>query len=173
MLEVKTPQFERSLEERLAGIRILIVECEGSLSDGSCLLDPAGRRSVSFCRADILGIRSWLGSGRRLYVLGEKDLDGVEKWCRANGVSFWPVEGGKDNLVRSIMQGEGAQKYTVAYLGVDLDDLMAMNLVEIAAAPAGAHPWVRDAAEVRLKAAGGAGALRELMDAMTAGDLPG
>lgn len=52
----------------------------------------------------------------------------------------------------------------VCYMGDDINDLAALKLAGLSAAPANAHASVLSAANVVTQSAGGQGAVRELLD---------
>src|SRR5690606_5151643 len=56
----------------------------------------------------------------------------------------------------------------VAFMGDDLPDLRVMLQVGLSAAPASAHPWVRERVRWRTSASAGLGAVREFCDLLLA-----
>ena len=56
----------------------------------------------------------------------------------------------------------------VSFMGDDLPDLRVMSQVGFSAAPASAHPWVRERVHWRTAASAGQGAAREFCDLLLA-----
>lgn len=163
-LEPKAPQEEKDLDTLLAEIQLVVLEAEGVLTDGSTVCGPEGAESITTHRADALGLANWLESGGKAVVVAREELTAVEVWCQARGVTHRIHQGAKAPMMQMIIFEHQMEPCQVMYLGADLDDLPAMIIAGLAAAPADAHNWTREAAHVQLSRPGGQGAVRELLD---------
>lgn len=163
-LEPKTPQEEKDLDTLLAEIQLVVLEAEGVLTDGSTVCGPEGRESITTHRADALGLANWLELGGKAVVVAREELTAVEAWCQARSVTHRIHQGAKAPMMQMIIFEHQMEPRQVMYLGADLDDLPAMIIAGLAAAPSDAHNWVREAAHVQLSRPGGQGAVRELLD---------
>lgn len=165
MITPKRPREELDLEQRLSEIRLLVIEMEGALTDGTTTCDHQGRESITTCRADQLALAQWRQAGNLVVVVAREDLEAARAWCEKRGFTFRPHQGhNKAALMQTIIFEHELTPPQVCYLGAELDDLPAMMVAGVAAAPAGANPWAQGAAHLVLSAQGGAGAVRELVE---------
>jgi len=164
----QAPMSEKPLEERIAEVRLLVMEMEGVLTDGGEYIDGQGSVSVRTCRADALGLEAWRQEGYQVVVLARQGFKPAEAWALAAGVDLRPHLGKKQPALQAVALEFGMQPGQVCYLGCEVDDLPAMTVVGLAAATADANPWARGAAHLVLTRPGGAGAVRELVDRILA-----
>lgn len=164
ILEAKVPQEEKDLDTLLGEIELVVLEAEGVLTDGSSLCGPDGTESISTHRADVLGLANWLALGGKAVVVAREELKAVEAWCQARGIAHRVHQGAKAPMMQMIIFEHQMEPRQVMYMGADLDDLPAMIIAGLAAAPGDAHNWAREGAHVQLTRPGGRGAVRELLD---------
>lgn len=168
----KAPTSEITLDERLAQVSLLAMEMEGVLTDGGLYTDGQGRQSIRTCRADELGLEAWRQEGLKVVVLARQGFAPARAWAQAAGLELREHLGKKQPALQVAALEFGAQPAQVCYLGCDLDDLPALTMVGLAAAPADAHPWAKDAAHLLLGRPGGAGAVREVVERILAARRP-
>ena len=70
----------------------------------------------------------------------------------------------KPSAVAAWLDSVGVSSAECAYMGNDVNDLAAMELVGLPVAPIDAHPRVIDAAEIVVSRPGGGGAVAELAE---------
>jgi 3-deoxy-D-manno-octulosonate 8-phosphate phosphatase (KDO 8-P phosphatase) len=172
MIPTRVPQEEKSLEQRLSEVSIVVMEMEGVLTDGRTLVDAQGRESIFIGRRDVLALKMWLKDGGKLVLLARTDLAAAQEWCQNNGFNFLGHQGAKNTALQSVIFQHGATPKDVCYLGSDLEDLPPVMIAGVAVAPADADVWVRDSSHLVLASAGGQGAARELIDRLLAGRRP-
>ena len=172
MILSRVPQEDKSLEQRLSEVSILVMEMEGVLTDGRTLVDAQGRESIFIDRRDTLALKMWLKDGGKLVLLARTDLGIAHKWCRNHGLDFLGHQGAKNTALQSIIFQNTATPKDVCYLGWDLEDLPPAMIAGVAVCPADANVWVRDSAHLVLASPGGRGAARELIDRLLAGRRP-
>ncbi|MBI5523823.1 MAG: phenylphosphate carboxylase subunit delta [Desulfarculus sp.] len=160
----KAPGSEMTLEERMAGVTLLALEMEGVLSDGYLFTNGQGAQAVRTCRADELGLEAWRQEGLKVVLLARQGFAPARAWAEAAGIDLREHQGKKQPALQVAALEFGAPPAQVCYVGSDLDDLPALTMVGLAAAPADAHPWVRDACHLVLGRPGGSGAVRELVE---------
>jgi 3-deoxy-D-manno-octulosonate 8-phosphate phosphatase (KDO 8-P phosphatase) len=155
----------REVERRAGGVRLLLLDCDGVLTDGRITPVEGGEELKSFHTHDghglvmlhRAGLRSGIISGRtsRLVELRAKDL----------GVSF--VRQGALNKIEvfeSLLAEAGVEPGGVAYVGDDVVDIPLMRRCGLGVAVADASPDTRDAADHVTRLPGGHGAVRELCE---------
>ena len=150
---------------RAARVRLLLLDCDGVLTDGRITPVEGGEELKSFHTRDghglvmlhRAGLRSGIISGRRsrLVELRAKDL----------GVSF--VRQGvldKVEAFESLLGEAGVEPSHAAYVGDDVVDIPLMSRCGLAVAVADATPDTRAAAHHVTDAPGGFGAVREVCE---------
>lgn len=146
-------------------IRLLVLDVDGVLTDGTLLMDDEGRQWRGFHIQDGLGIRMWRETGRKAAILTSKQSQTVAK--RAEMLKIDHLEQGAEDklpgLERILAEADVPSEQT-AYLGDDLLDLAAMRRVGYPMAVANAVDEVKQAAKYVTRNAGGHGAVREAIE---------
>lgn len=171
-VEPRPPLEERDLDTRLADIRLMVLELEGVVTDGSVLLSPGGAQSIRFNKADVLGLKSLANAGVSVLILARPDLKAAAEFCELAGVDLATHQDDKGQILQLLAHKRGVKPFEVLYIGSDLDDMDPMFQAGVAACPPQASRWVATAAHMVTEAPGGAGALREICDAILARKRP-
>lgn len=152
-----TPDFAR--------IRLLALDVDGVLTDGSIMLDDSGRETKRFNVRDGLGIAVWQRLGFHAAVITRRSGGAVEHRMRELSVPNL-VQGCRDKAaaVSELCNKLGISLDQAAFLGDDWPDLPAMAVVGLPVAVADADPRVKAAASITLTRPGGHGAARELVE---------
>jgi 3-deoxy-D-manno-octulosonate 8-phosphate phosphatase (KDO 8-P phosphatase) len=160
--------------EAFQSVRLVALDIDGVLSDGTVSLDEHGNQRRAFDIKDGLGIVRLVESGRRVVVISSSaSTAGVERLVR---LGIDPVHTGvpdKLEVLHQIVSDAGVSLDQVAYMGDDLPDVKCLDVVGISTAPADAVEAVRSAVDYVATAAGGRGAVRELSDIIVDGVWPG
>ncbi len=146
-------------------IRLVVLDVDGVLTDGTLLMDDEGRVWRGFHIQDGLGIRMWRETGRKSAILTSKTSKTVSERARMLKMDF--VEQGAEDKLPGLERILAAAKVTpeqVAYVGDDLLDLAAMRRVGFPIAVANAVNEVREAARYVTQRSGGHGAVREAIE---------
>ncbi len=161
----KVPDSEKSFEDRLDDLQLLVVEMEGVLSDGRVRTDADGQESIITCQRDALGLRNWMAEGNKAVVIARQGLEAAARWCAARDLPFLAhQQAGKNSLLTAIIFEHGLAPKNVCYMGSDIDDLPPMMVAGVAVCPSDADPWVKGGSHLALNSPAGGGAVRELVD---------
>ena len=146
-------------------ISLLILDVDGVLTDGRIHVPAEGAAGVSFHVRDGLAIQAWRASGGKVAILSGRANEGVKSRARELGIESVQT-GVRDKLVglESIKAETGLNESSMAYVGDDLPDLAPMGVCGFAVAVADAAPAVRQAAHRITRAAGGRGAVAEIIE---------
>jgi 3-deoxy-D-manno-octulosonate 8-phosphate phosphatase (KDO 8-P phosphatase) len=146
-------------------VKLLILDVDGTLTDGTITYDSLGREVKSFSVKDGYGIVELLRRGVKVAVVSGRYSSLVEKRFRELGVSDI-VQGVSDKLAvaKELAQKYGLSLSEVAAMGDDLPDLPLLKTVGISAAPADAAPQVKVVVNFVSRKEGGKGAVREFID---------
>lgn len=149
----------------LAGVRLVITDVDGVLTDGGIYYDASGECLKRFHVRDGLGIRMLEECGVRVAILSGRDSPALRKRIGDLGVSLSQL-GVKDKAraCRNLIEAAAVTAAQTACLGDDSIDLPAFSVCGMSFAVADAPPYVRSAADEVLTLSGGQGAFRELAD---------
>ena len=148
-------------------IRYLILDVDGTLTDGGVYYDATGNELKKFAIKDGAGLVLARAAGIRTVICTGRESAAVRR--RAADLKITDVYqnvSDKAAFLRDFMQKNGCDAQQVAYCGDDLNDLAAMALCGFVACPADAAPEVRAAADYVCPQAGGAGAVRGAVEAI-------
>lgn len=146
-------------------IRLLILDVDGVLTDGTILFDDDGRQYRRFHIRDGLGIAMWRAVGRTAAILTSKRSDAVLARAKMLGIDL-VEQGAEDKLpgLQRILAAAGVTAENTAYMGDDLLDLAVMRQVEYPLTVADAVDEVKAVARHVTKRSGGQGAVREAIE---------
>ena len=146
-------------------IKMVILDVDGVLTDGTIIIDDQGRESKHFHSRDGLGFHLLHRAGIRVALISGRTAEVVEQRARQlNIAEVHQGAGDKLPIYRRLLEKYGLRDDEVCYMGDDLIDLPVMKRVGFAAAPADAHPLVLEAARFVAPSAGGRGAVRETIE---------
>jgi 3-deoxy-D-manno-octulosonate 8-phosphate phosphatase (KDO 8-P phosphatase) len=153
---------ERTSIER---IRLLLLDVDGVLTDGSIFLDEDGRELKRFHVHDGSGIKYWHRAGRISAILTGRRSGAVERRALELGIPH-VLQGATRKLpVYEALLGQlGLTDEQVCFVGDDLADLPVLHRVGLPVAVPDARPEVIDVAAWVTERPGGSGAVREVVE---------
>lgn len=158
--------LERPLDKKTAGIKMLIMDCDGVLTDGKMIFTKNGDEIKHFNAKDGLGIKHAMKEGLRTGIISAGISTGlVEK--RAEMLGIEKIYVGKESKLKILegwLEELSLKPSEVVYIGDDLSDLPVLKAVGLAACPADAVREVRANADIMLTRNGGEGCVRELIE---------
>ena len=151
-----------SLTASLQKIKLLALDVDGVLTDGSIYISPAGEVFKGFNAKDGMGISCALRSGLQIAVITGRQSPIVERRCEELGITLLQ-QGVKDKrlALQQMAQELGLVREEIAYMGDDLNDIPAFKASGLNLVPADAAMEVLTVADIITKASGGRGAVRE------------
>lgn len=154
-----------TLPERCARITMLVLDVDGVLTDGRIAYTDQGAEFKAFHVRDGAGLRWWTQLGRRTGIItGRRSLI-VER--RAQELGIDAVVQGADDKKAALLQMIGERGVTldqVGAIGDDLPDVPMLRACGLAATVADACAEAKEDADYVTQAAGGCGAVRELIE---------
>ncbi len=151
--------------EKAAGIRLIIFDVDGVLTDGSLLFSEMGEEHKLFNARDGHGIKMAQAAGIEIAILSGRQSSAVGK--RMAGLGVKHVYQGLEEKVpafEALIADLGITPTQAAYVGDDVIDLPVMTRVGLAIAVQDAHPLVRQHAHWQTSQPGGRGAAREVCE---------
>lgn len=153
------------VQERAARIKLLLMDCDGVLTDGRIWLFDDGEEQKGFHTRDGLAIDLLHRAGLRSGIISGRTSRAVETRARALGMSF--VVQGHENKVQAfgdVLAQANVTNGEVAYIGDDLNDIPLIVQSGLGVAVADAALETREYAHYVTKALGGFGAVREVIE---------
>lgn len=154
-------------QARLSKIKALAIDVDGTLTDGGLWWGPAGEELKRFSFVDIMGVSLLRRAGFVLALISGEDSPLVDRY--ADKLLIKDVARGcrdKASALRAFAERHTLALSEVCFMGDDVNDIPAMEIAGVAAAPANAHSEVLAAAGFACSKPGGHGAVRELADAL-------
>jgi 3-deoxy-D-manno-octulosonate 8-phosphate phosphatase (KDO 8-P phosphatase) len=150
-----------------ARVELLVLDVDGVLTDGRIAIDGEGRELKSFHAADGAGIKYFQRVGKRVAFISGRSSPAVTARAAELGVTIVHQDA-KDKLpvYLRVLEELALDEAQAAVMGDDLMDLPLMRRCGLAIAPANAAAEVRAAAAMVTGASGGAGAVREAVEAI-------
>lgn len=148
-----------------SGIRAVAIDVDGVLTDGTFWWGPDGQEWKRFSFRDVMGVSRALRSGLIIAMISGEESPLVDRFAGKMGIED-VFMGCKDKAraLREFAQRRGLDLSQIAFMGDDVNDLEAMQLAGLAAAPANAEDSVRAHAQFVSQRDGGHGAVRELIE---------
>lgn len=169
LVEFQMARLEREsrgrLADRLAAIRMLVLDFDGVFTDGSVYIDDAGNETVRCSRVDGKGLQLLRESGTKVVVISAEAGGVVEHRCGKLGLDG--VHAGIKNKVEVYERIKDEFKMSdaqICFCGDDLQDLELMELAGLGCCPANGVPAVKEAADIVLGERGGEGFIRRVCD---------
>lgn len=153
------------VQERAARIKLLLMDCDGVLTDGRIWIFENGEEQKGFHTHDGLGIDLLHRAGLKSGIISGRMSSAVERRAQALGMSF--IVQGRDDKLEAFVETLGQAGLTnteVAYVGDDLNDLPLMLQSGLGVAVADAAAETRKHADYVTTAPGGYGAIREVVE---------
>lgn len=151
--------------KRASRIRILFMDCDGVLTNGSISLDARGDEIKHFHVHDGQGFSLARAAGLQTAIITGRSSSALERRVSEHGCNFL-IQGSQDKLADflRILDEVGSSPEEAAYIGDDLPDLPPMRRSGLAIAVANAVEEVKNRAHLITKKSGGCGAVRESIE---------
>jgi len=152
---------------RLAAIRLLLLDVDGVLTDGRIFYTDSGEEFKSFHVLDGMGLRLFQEAGYAAGVITARESSALTHRCANLNIDL-VFTGARDKaaLLPEIASRTGIPTAHTAFVGDDLADLTILTQVGLAVAVANARPEIKRVAHMITRASGGAGAVREVCEAI-------
>jgi 3-deoxy-D-manno-octulosonate 8-phosphate phosphatase (KDO 8-P phosphatase) len=150
---------------RAKKIKLLLMDCDGVLTDGRLYYNESGEAMKIFHVRDGQGIVSWHQAGFRSGIISGRSLDLVKVRARELGIEF--VRQKSENKLadfQTILASAQVAPEETAFIGDDIADIILMKNVGLAVAVADAMQETKEAAHFITLLNGGHGAVREVTD---------
>jgi 3-deoxy-D-manno-octulosonate 8-phosphate phosphatase (KDO 8-P phosphatase) len=146
-------------------IQLLILDCDGVLTDGKIYYDAHGEELLAFHVRDGYGIEQLQAIGVPVAVIsGRKNNAAATRLQKLKIAHIFLGQSEKTTAFHSLLATLNIHPENVAYIGDDLPDFVLMQKVGLPIAVADAVDDLKKIAMICTKNPGGNGAVREICD---------
>jgi 3-deoxy-D-manno-octulosonate 8-phosphate phosphatase (KDO 8-P phosphatase) len=152
-------------KDRALQIKMIVMDVDGTLTDGSVFVLPDGEEVKAYNVKDGLGILLARLAGLKTAIITGKTSKSLE--IRAKKLRIDELHQGvldKKPVFEAILKKYQLTAEETAYIGDDIGDLEVIRLAGLAAAVADAHPAIKKQSHFICRQSGGRGAVRELIE---------
>ena len=153
------------IDKRAARVKLLLMDCDGVLTDGRITLLPDGDEQKSFHTRDGHGLVLLHRAGLRSGVISGRSSSAVERRARDLGITY--VRQGTWDKIKDfdeVLAEAEIDEAEAAFIGDDVTDIPLMRRVGLAVAVADGAEETRAAAHYVTQLPGGFGAVREVAE---------
>jgi 3-deoxy-D-manno-octulosonate 8-phosphate phosphatase (KDO 8-P phosphatase) len=163
------PKISPALKKRAAQIELLLMEVDGTMTDGGVTLlsqtEEVALEIKTFDAHDGQGLTLARTAGLRTGCITGRQSSALLRRAREMNMEFiYMKQALKMPAYEEIVRKAAVSDSAVAYVGDDLPDLPVMRRVGLAVAVGNAVPEVKEAAHYTTKALAGHGAIRETVE---------
>ena len=146
-------------------IRLLVLDVDGTMTDGGVYYDGAGNEMKKFAIKDGAGLVLARAAGLQVMICTGRASEAVRRRAEELKVTYlYQGVADKAAFLRGFLAEQGLRREEVAYCGDDLNDLAAMALCGFVTCPADATPAVARRADYRCPRRGGEGTVRDAVE---------
>ena len=158
-------EFIEDFGDSAQAIRMLVLDVDGVLTDGTIYMGNDGEMFKGFNAKDGMGISYALRNGIEVCIITGRTSEIIRRRAAELGITC-VREGVRDKAaaLAQIAEDYKLELEKIAYIGDDLNDLAPMLRCGLSFAPADAADAVLDLCDYVLDNAGGRGAVREAID---------
>ena len=160
-----TSELPDDIQQRFARTRMLLLDVDGVMTDGTITLDDKGIESKRFSVRDGLGLIRCRRFGLKTGVISGRASEATLNRCKdlqMDEIHLGYPE--KLPVFEEICKRYDLLPEEIAFMGDDVLDLSVLQQVGLAACPADAHAEIRRNVHFISRFPGGYGAVRELID---------
>lgn len=145
-------------------IKLVILDVDGTLTDGGIYYDSQGNEIKRFDVKDGLGIKVGLAAGLKFAILTGRQSLMVKRRAQELGIQYL-LEGVQEKApaIMELSKKTGIFLNEMAYIGDDWNDLQAMMMTGFKACPSDAAEEIKEIADFVSGNPGGRGAVRECL----------
>lgn len=146
-------------------IKLIVLDVDGTLTDGKLYITNLGDEMKAFNVKDGLGITQAISQGKEVAIITGKTSQIVTKRCQELGIK--EIHQGIKNKIATldlILEKYSISYDNVAYMGDDLIDLAVMKKCKLAGAPKDSVEEILNISDFTSTKNGGDGAVREFIE---------
>lgn len=156
---------DQEIIERARKIKLLILDCDGVLTDGRIIMMPDGDETKAFDVKDGHAIVMGQRAGLRMAIISGRQSSVVRARAKELGIAqLHEMAWVKKEPYEKILEEEGLSDEQVCYVGDDVVDIPLMLRAGLGVAVADAVDEVKQNSHIVTTRRGGRGAVREVIE---------
>jgi 3-deoxy-D-manno-octulosonate 8-phosphate phosphatase (KDO 8-P phosphatase) len=157
--------MNKEIEEKARRIKLLILDVDGVMTDGSIILDNEGNELKRFHVRDGHGIKMLQRAGIKVGIITGRKSKVVEIRAEELGITeVYQKVYKKSDVYEKLIEKYQCEDENVAFMGDDIVDQELFKRAGLTAAPADAEDDAKKWADLVTDRKGGRGAVREFID---------
>lgn len=155
------------IAKKLKHVKLLLLDVDGVLTDGSLIYNDNGLETKKFSVKDGFGMKLLMSVGIQVGIVTGRRSKALIYRCNDLGIRLiFDGISDKGGVLDEIHRRSGVSADGIAFVGDDIPDLALMRRIGVSIAVADAHESVCAYADWVTSAPGGAGAVREVCEAI-------
>lgn len=157
--------MNKEIREKAEKIKMVILDVDGVMTDGSIILDDRGNELKMFHVRDGHGIKLLNKAGIKVAIITGRTSRVVERRADELGISdLYQGVLKKSSVYDSLLKKYNFRDEEIAYMGDDIVDIELLKRVGLPAAPSDSDEGIKQCADFVSTKKGGRGAVRELVE---------
>jgi 3-deoxy-D-manno-octulosonate 8-phosphate phosphatase (KDO 8-P phosphatase) len=154
-----------TIKERAKRIKCILVDVDGTLTDGKIYIDYMGNKSRCFNIKDGLGFSLWKKAGFKFGFITGDESGATKERASMLGADFLYFSClNKLGAIKEIIENNSYKREELAYIGDDIIDIPALKYVGLAVAVNNAVSELSKVVHFKTKNIGGDAAVREVIE---------
>ena len=147
-------------------IKMLIVDVDGTLTDGGVYVDENGKETKKFNAKDGIGMMELQKNGVEVGIISNSERGGaILSRAKYLGIKHIYIgDDPKQKVLENWITSKNITLEDVAFIGDDINDLGIINMVQFSACPKDAVDLIKKKVSIILNTCGGDGCVREFSD---------
>ena len=145
---------------------MLIVDVDGTLTDGCVYVDENGKETKKFNAKDGIGMMELQKNGVEVGIISNSERGGaILSRAKYLGIKHIYIgDDPKQKILENWITSKNITLADVAFIGDDINDLGIINMVQFSACPKDAVDLIKKKVSLILNTCGGDGCVREFSD---------
>ena len=157
----------------LSKTKAIALDVDGVLTDDTFGWDADGNETKRFAFLDVMGVSRATKAGFVFALVSGEATSFVDRYAKKMSIgNVFQGTRDKAGCVRELAKRLDLSLDEIMFVGNDVNDLEAMEIVGFCAAPVDAHPSVLARVDYVAERGGGHGAVREVLDLLMTRDEP-
>lgn len=146
-------------------IKYLVIDVDGTMTDGGIYYDESGNELKKFCTRDAAGFFAARKSGIKIIVITGRICAATERRMKEMKVDYlFQNVKNKEKFLKEFVKDNKIEKKDLGYIGDDLNDYASMKLAGFIGCPADSCTEILSIADYVSSVNGGNGAVRDIIE---------
>ncbi len=157
-------KFDLTIVAKIAKVKALIMDVDGTMTDGKVAINAQGEEFASFSRIDSMGIGQLQKANFKVGMISKEKVSIAT--ARAEKLKIDCYIGIEDKVAQAhkLISSWGIPMGQVCFIGDDVNDLLLLKEAGLSTCPGDAHPFVLKVVDFVLPQKRGNHVIRELTD---------